>query len=849
MTPQKTNRLAGLLIHLRSVIIVCNMGRYVHKYSDYLYRREDSMADKRIHKPAVDEYYIRPQAAREHMKAAQNTRQTVYIYGATGAGKTSFVADYFARKTYLYFSVADTEITRIAEKVPTRSDTSQGKAGTQISLVIDDLYLLENQEDKSACGQLIEELSGRRDVWLILISRAPMPKWLKSSFVRYVFVTIGEEELCLSEKEQEHYLERWELSPGEAACRRIRQLGSGNPLYLRIVAMKLKDIPEAELVKDKTGAELRAIEESRKDIWDYLEVHVYDQWCVELQEFLEAVCIVEQFDLQMAQQITKKKEAGKLILQAQETGNFLIEHRENEQSVYELRTPMKYSMRRRLATKYSQDYIKELYYSAGNSYEIEGNVTEALRMYEMCHNEEGISRILIENTRRNPASGEYFRLRRYYLALPEEKIKESVELMAGMSMLLSMLLNEEESERWYQELADYAKEKTGGLKKAAETRLLYLDIALPHRGTVRMTDLIKHAGLLLTERKMVLPEFSVTSNLPSMMNGGKDFCEWSRRDREVARSIGKVISLVLGKYGKGLVSLALAESFFEKGEDDYEVASLAGNGRMQAESGGKTEQVFVAVGILTQLSMINNHMEDAVDMLESFRQVAEQEAPKLLPNIRAMSVRMDLYTGRISVAYQWLEEAPDENVEFSTMERYRYLTKVRVYLAAGRKERALLLLDKLRFYAEKMHRTYIAIEIKILAAIAMYRMGKEGWQDKLQEAVEEAEDYHFVRILTKEGAALWELLKNGKITWQDQGFKKQVMEECERMAGFYPAYLKEKQEGNVILSDKALRILRLQAEGMSVEDIAEQLGLSKAGVKYYNQETYKSWVSITRLLQ
>ena len=34
-------------------------------------------------------------------------------------------------------------------------------------------------------------------------------------------------------------------------------------------------------------------------------------------------------------------------------------------------------------------------------------------------------------------------------------------------------------------------------------------------------------------------------------------------------------------------------------------------------------------------------------------------------------------------------------------------------------------------------------------------------------------------------------------------------------------------------------ILRLQSEGMSVEKIAEQIGLSKAGVKYYNQESYK----------
>ena len=36
-----------------------------------------------------------------------------------------------------------------------------------------------------------------------------------------------------------------------------------------------------------------------------------------------------------------------------------------------------------------------------------------------------------------------------------------------------------------------------------------------------------------------------------------------------------------------------------------------------------------------------------------------------------------------------------------------------------------------------------------------------------------------------------------------------------------------------------IKVLRMQAEGMSVEKIADSLGLSKAGVKYYNQQTYK----------
>lgn len=800
---------------------------------------------KELEKLTVDEHYVHPQMAWEMMKGARNTRQTVYIYGTSGSGKTALVADFLARKRYCYFSVSDSGVDEITKMIQKRTTAEQEKGNviyeekSMTTLVLDDLYLLETPEERSDFEQLIEEMSNRKDIWLILISRAPVPGWLKTLYIKHIFVVIGEEKLLLTQKEQEYYLEKWNLMPTEAVCKRVWELGHGHPICLRILAMRLKETAIGEGTEDRQSTELRAVEESRRDVWDYLETHVYDQWSVELQEFLEAVSIVERFDLLMAQQITKRTDAGRLIRQAQETGNFITEYTENDRSIYELRTPAKYSMRRRLSGKYSQTYINELYYSAGSGYEIAGNMSEALKMYEICHNEEGISRILIENMRKNPAAGDYFELRSYYLLLPEEKIRESVDLMAGMSMLQSMLLNEEESERWYRELAVCAKGKTGGMKREAESRLLYLDIALPHRGTIHMAELLKHAGILLKDHRVILPEFSVTSNMPSMMNGGKDFCEWSKKDKELAKSIGKVLTLVLGKYGKGLVDLALAESCFEKGEDNYEVASLAGSGRMKAESGGKTEQVFVAVGILTQLSVINNRMADAQDMLLSFRQTAEKEAKKLLPNIDALQIRMELYTGGNSRAFRWLEQAPDEDKEFNCMERYRYLTKVRVYLAAGRNEKAMLLLEKLRFYAEKIHRTYISIEVLVLLAITLKRMGRENWQQTLRETVAKAEDYHFVRILTREGAALWALLREADITWKDRAFKKQVMDECKQMAEYYPSYLAQKQNEVVILPDKAIKILRLQAEGMSVEKIAERLNLSKAGVKYYNQETYK----------
>lgn len=398
-------------------------------------------------RPSLDERYVRPQTAWEKMKAAQTARQTVYIYGVTGTGKTSFVVDFLGRRRYSYLSMAESPVSELTGLVreapgPVREKERAGKI-----VVLDDLHALESQEDRAVCGQYIDALSARPDVWLVLCSRAPVPRWLKSTYVRHIFVPIGEEQLCLSHREQERYMDQWELAPTEACWKAIRDMDCGHPLYLRIAALRLRAIP-AGAQGNRPAEEVRAIDGSRQDFWDYLDSHVFDQWNVELQEFLEAVSVVDWFDLQMARQITKNQDAGRLILQAQETGNFFTERWENGGSVYAQREPMKNAMRRRLATKHPKSYIDKLYCSAGNCYELEGDFAQALKMYETCGEEEGISRVLIANTRRNPASGDYIALKRFYLTLPEEKVRQSVELMAGMSMLHSMIMDGEESERW-----------------------------------------------------------------------------------------------------------------------------------------------------------------------------------------------------------------------------------------------------------------------------------------------------------------------------------------------------------------------------------------------------------------
>lgn len=775
-------------------------------YNTIIAGKEESAMSKNT--KTTDDKYICPEKAVRKLRSGRRFRTPLYLYGVTGVGKTSLIIHNLNMKRCIYYSAAETEASQIAVR----------EQGVEHTVVIDDLQSVTGVEEREAYYKVIQELLGREDVWLILIARCPFPRWLLTLRTKYIFVEIEESDFLFSIEEQRAYLEQYGICLPDELHERAWRMGGGNPLSLLFFAMEKGDL-----------------ERTQKREWDYLESHVYEQWDVELQEFFMNICIVETFTIRLAAMLTGRSDVEKVIAKAEETGNFF--ETAGVDGVWKCRWPMRKSMRQRLGRKKTLEQIRRLYYTAGLYYELENQIPEALSMYEECRDMESISRLLISNANKNPSSGWYYELRRYYLELPEQIIEESPALMAGMSLLHSMLMNIEESERWYQALEQYADTHTGGQRREARSRLIYLKIALPHRGSMDMIDLIKNADLFLREWRSTLPDLSVTSNLPSMMNGGKDFCEWSRKEREMVVSIGKPVEFILGKYGKGLVSLILAESFLEKGEDTFEIFSQAEKGKMEAESGGKLDQVFVGIGTLAWLSVLKNNAEGAAASLAGFRTRAEKEAPNLLTNIDAFLCRISLYQGNDGAS--WMEQAPDETLEFSILERFRYLTKTRVYIQQKRYEEAYCLLQQLLYYAETMNRTYILMELHLLLAVVQYRTGQEEWRENLQACVSQAESYHFVRLLSREGSVLLSMLEEGEPIWKDRSFRKQVLEECGQMKEFYPRYLGGRQEDEIILSENAVKILKYQSEGLSSAAIAEKMKLSEATVKYHSRETYR----------
>ena len=782
--------------------------------------------------------YIKPKKAWRLLKTADDENITAYIFGVSGTGKSELITHYLGKRKYNLFHAG--EIT--AENLEIPEETARK------IVVIDDIHELTWEEDDELRNAIFN-LIIREDIWMILAGRCPVPPWLSTLRFREGFYIIDESMLIMDMPSILKYIELTQMVLTEEQKKRLARETYGMPFALSVATTMYYELGYENGLSDPEYDEY-----SRKvteQMWNYLEFHVYDNWDIQMQDFLMKISIVDTFTIRLAEMITGANDAENLIEHARWMGNFLDEQMgANGEKIYKLRDHMRLSMLRRMNRKYTKEQIKNVYENAGLFYQLAGRPLQALEMYEKADSMERMVSILIDNARKSANSAYYYELKKYYLALSEEIVKKSPELMCGMSMLQSLLLNPEESERWYSELQAFADSHQGSIRKVAKNNLLYLEIGLPHRGSADMISIMKNAYRLVFDRQATLGEFSVTSNQPSMMNGGKDFCEWSKKDRALAGKIGKLVEFVLGKYGKGLINLALAESFFEKGEDNYEVAVLANKGRMQAEAGGKIEQCFVADGILAWLHIINGKVQEAEEVLRSFYEKAEKEgAVKLLPNIQTFLARCALYKGEWAEVNRWMDQTVDENVEFSIYDRFIYLTKVRVYIQRGKYEQAYSLLVKLQYYAEVMKRTYIQIECRLLMAITMYRMGNKAWREELQAGIKEAADYHFVRVISREGAAVYPLLQalpfvpeevedDPKLIKKNRQYHRQVMKETESVARSYPGYLKM-GKAEVRISETGIRIIKLLAEGFSRIQIAEQLNMTEANVKYHMAQTYK----------
>ena len=686
-------------------------------------------------------------------------------------------------------------------------------------LLIDDLQLLQEERDLQTLCELIRTGAERR---FVLLSRGAPPGSLMAFQYAGLMTVLEAEDLLFDQNDIRVLLQNCGITTTDNELAAIRQESIGYPLGVNIIA---------RYMSGGRPFSKEIVAKGYREVFSYFEAAVYRRFDLPMRRFLLELAPFEQFDLEMARMVSGDPHAGDLLdWLLHNTSMLRCEDLHTFSFWPQFRTFLLWQMGR----EYTDEKRKAIFGRGGLYYELKEDYAHALACYTKGGDHSKVSDLLVRNAELHPGMGHYSEMENYYRSLPESEIAASPSLMQGMSMLCALAMDYEGSERWYRELREFWKrcEKQDAAGKQARGRLAWLDISLPQRGVDGLAATIPAVFTLLTNKELTLPSFSVTSALPSLMNGGKDFSEWSKKDDLLYKTMRVPVEAILGRDGVGLADCAIAESRFEKGENI--------SGRMlslipkvnEIRQRGTPDMEFAVGGLLARSQLASGQSEDARHTMVSLRaQFAERGLTRFLPNMDAMLCRMDLLNGELDSADAWYhEKAPRDPMHINVMKRYQYLTQAMVELADGRPDAARLTLAPLEAYVKNCARYIDSVHLHVLTAIALYRQKDDAWRGRLTQALETAAAYRFIRTISVYGTAVLPLLEElervGSAKWH-----KQLMSEVRTQAAYYPNFLQPRLALSDTLTPMELQILHLVCADKSNAEIAEIMNIKLSTVK------------------
>ena len=686
-------------------------------------------------------------------------------------------------------------------------------------LLIDDFQMLSPESDGQALCELIRSDPAKR---FVLLSRGAPPGYLTAFQYSGLMTTLEADDLLFGREDIRKYFAGCGVTVTDSEIGGILRESVGYPLGVAVTARYMSG-------GKPFGPEIVA--RAFQEVFSYFEDAIYRRFDLPVRQFLLELAPFERFNPEMARMVTGDPHAGSRL-------DWLLSHttmlRYDDMQHFRFWPQFRDFLLWEMAREYSEEKRRALFSRGALYYELKEDYAHALECYTRCGDHAKVSELLVRNAELHPGMGHYSEMEKYYRSLPEAEIAASPALMQGMSMLCALSMDYDGSRRWYQELLEFARRcgKDDAAGKQARSRLAWLDISLPQRGVEGLTETIPAVFRLMTNKEVSLPSFSVTSALPSIMNGGKDFSAWSKRDDLLYQTLRVPVEAILGRDGVGLADCAVAESKFEKGENI--------TGRMltilprisEIHQRGTPDMEFAVNGLLARSLLAAGQSGDAYRTVESLRtKFAEEGQERFLPNMDAMLVRIALHTGDLDYADTWYrEKAPRNPMRINIMKRYQYLTQAMVELADGKPGATLLTLSPLEAYIQNCGRHIDGIHLNVLTAISLYRSKDETWRQRLTDALDTAAEYHFIRTVSVYGAAVLPLLE--KLDWSGSArWRKQLMDDVRLQAAYYPRFLEPRLAPGEALTPTELQILHLICADKSNAEIGQIMDIKLPTVK------------------
>ena len=718
-------------------------------------------------------------------------------------------------------------------------------------LVWDDYHEMVSEEIHDSVMFFLEHLPPH--LHIIMTSRHEPPLPLSRMRVRGQLLELSANDLRFSHSEAASFLNEvmgLALSEKEVAALEARTEGWVASLQLAALTLQNSSDPKAAIATFAGTAH---------HVFDYLLSEVLNQQDKEMQAFLLQTSLLERFNAELCGAVTGVENANELLERIQKARLFLL-------PLDETRTWFRYhhlfaeTLQQRLK-QLRPERIPDLHASAAEWLEANGFTDEAVRHVIAGGDMERAVTLVEKHDRRFMwLRDELTTLRRWLQALPEEVIRARPRLCLDTAWLQ---IGQRGSERWLEDAERLLKEKDDAAMRG-ELAILWAEVAINKGDVEAALEQLDRSLELLPKEDVILRGMATQSRgYVLRVRGNVREAEATLRKavhltQQCGNKISELFALTdLGEVLKAQARLSEAKQVFEqavarareghKEATDSACAALIGMADVEREwnqlARAKSHALkglelarqarFSAVEVyaqvvLAQISQAQSDTSQADEHLRSAEAILSLQDVRRRERLDAERVRLYLWQGKLAKALRWAQTEQTTNRQ-GQEERER-ITLARALLAQGKIDEGLSLIRALLKPAQRAGRTVSIIELKVFEALALESKGHTNEAlEVFGVALKLAEPEGFIRLFIDEGQPVLTLLQRDLAEGVAPAYVSKLLTSFETP---------EKDATSGLLTKRELEILKLIAEGLSNDAIAEKLIRSLGTVKTHTSNIY-----------